>query len=52
MSSDLDMPVVSTPKNSKYFTSLLVESRDTTNLVLVELLQELHSFDGVGICNK
>ena len=33
MSSDLDMLVVSTPRNSKYFTRLLVESRDTTCLL-------------------
>ena len=48
MSSDLDMLVVSTPRNSKYFTRLLVESRDTTCLVLAELLEELHSFEGVS----
>ena len=46
------MLVVSSSRNSKYFTRMLVESRDTTCLLLAELLEELHSIDGVGICNK
>ena len=33
MSSSLDMLVVSIPRNSKYFTRLLVESRGTTCLL-------------------
>ena len=52
ISSDLDMLVVSTLRNSKYFTRMLVESRDTTCLLLAELFEELHSVPGVGICNK